>query len=164
MMSSGMDYHDGDTIASSYRHVYYEDEAYMSCANLDPLMATATPHQVADISSTSRRPRPSQTSRSFTRLEPAAAQTSPPRNRASTLQERKTLGVSSPTRISSVEDLQGPVSDGDIFAQSPIDVDEKKLEEPGGPSQSAPLATDPVRSATDFVDELPIELISLTDR
>ncbi|KAI9846756.1 MAG: hypothetical protein M1837_003605 [Sclerophora amabilis] len=125
-----------------------------SLETLESLVSLASSHSSADHSV--RRPRALQSSKSFSRLEPAAS--SPlSRSRAAALEDSTTPEYSSPDRLQTSPDGLHSGGSVDVFDRKDGDDDE------GKENVTAEWMSG-LKDLPEGFDELPIELISLTDR
>jgi hypothetical protein len=118
------------------------------------------PDMSRNVSTGAMKPRPSavQTAKSFTRFEPSKTSPGLGRNRASTIQ----TGVS-PSRTELI--ISSPISPNRPSNGRPEDIFEKPhTDEDGALSPVLDPSLPRSQSLPERFDELPIELISLTDR
>ncbi|KAF2190955.1 hypothetical protein K469DRAFT_719921 [Zopfia rhizophila CBS 207.26] len=94
------------------------------------------------------RPKPLQTSKSFTRLESTPAQSPLSRSRASTIQGPPVPDILEPLKVSLAPETDDRKTNGDVFSTME-DEEEEVVNEPPVP---------------DTLEELPIEIRSLTER
>ena len=116
-----------------------------------------TTHTMAEAKSTSsneQRPKPVHSSRSFTRMDDAAGNSSP-RKRASTLQESGIPTVPEARNIATSPELVGKKHVADVF---------ENQEEDEENAQSGTGTPGPELQLPSTFDELPIEIRSLTER
>ena len=100
------------------------------------------------------RPKPLHTSRSFTRMESPPSTASSPRKRANTTQVAGIPSIPEARPIDADSELFGSDSKADVFENR--DDDGKEASEPGTPA--------PELNLPDTLDELPIEIRSMTER
>lgn len=108
-------------------------------------------------------PRPLHTSRSFSRIEPSSPKAFTRANRASTLQDGKSRTSSSPEKsnLEAVKESLGNQST--VYDHGSDEEEEDDDEEEEEDEETNAETKDSRKLPTDF-DELPIELVSLTDR
>ncbi|KAI9824329.1 MAG: hypothetical protein M1819_000889 [Sarea resinae] len=115
-----------------------------------------SPSSPSSVARDQRRPRPLHISKSFSRLEPSSP--SPlSRNRASTLQPGTIPEVMLPDKLPSSPENEQRAEHDDIFVKKDVDGEDGHAEdEPGSAGYHLRLS--------DRFEDLPIELMSLTDR